>query len=322
MNELDNARTLWIEEEPRFAQYAGLVADQIRHALRPAGVWYDVSQRAKSIDSLLKKLLKKTTHTYETLPDKAGVRVIVRYRADLERVIPLLQAALHCGRIDTKAPRIDAVGYLSTHVDHVRLPATHPEQRFYEVNHFWVELQIRTLAQHLWSEMSHDTVYKNDETILVLPNDVKRRVSLMAGQIEIADREFDRLGQETRAEDAAELLRFLERTYFRLTSRKPDVELSLSVLRTLVPLYGTAINQIESTLQGFLTAKMSFLEDRYAQAQEQDAVQTSPLFFQPEALAIYERLTDDQTTLRREWSLHYPDEELEKIASDFGISFY
>src|ERR1700688_1296455 len=66
----------------------------------------------------------------------------------------------------------------------------------YPPNTFWAELEVRTLAQHVWCEMSHDSVYKNDEMVAALPDDIKRRVNLMAGQIEVADREFDRLDSE------------------------------------------------------------------------------------------------------------------------------
>ena len=171
-------------------EYAGLVAKKLSSALRPLGLWFEVVSRAKTIDSLLKKLIKKPQHTYETLPDKAGVRVVIRYRSDLGRVVEAVKETLHCGPIDWKELPVQEVNYASIHVDFARLMDTDPEQKLFPVNHFWVELQIRTLAQHLWSEMSHDSVYKNDETILVLSPDVKRRVHLMAGQIEVADREF------------------------------------------------------------------------------------------------------------------------------------
>ena len=58
---------------------------------------------------------------------------------------------------------------------------------------FRAELQVRTLAQHLWSEMSHDTTYKSGT---VVEPELKRRVNLLAGLIEIADREFSRLQEE------------------------------------------------------------------------------------------------------------------------------
>lgn len=322
MSDLDQVRKRWLEEEPRYHEYGLLLASEISQALKGTGIWFDVSSRAKSVDSLLKKLIKKPDHTFESIPDKVGVRVIVRYRSDLAAIIPALQAVLHCGPIDRKHATTNTVGYLSIHVDLVRLSESHPEQRRFPVNEFWAELQLRTQAQHLWSEMSHDSIYKNNETIVVLSDDVRRRVNLMAGQIEIADREFDRLAGETRSADEAELFRFLEPYYYRLASAKPDIELSLLILRLLRPLY-TADNvpAIEEKLSSFIQEHTAFLKKRYDLAQEEGATPVSPLFFQPEALMIYERLSDDEVGVRQAWASVLPPKELENLARDLGFSF-
>jgi hypothetical protein len=236
-------------------------------------------------------------------------------------VIESLQTALRCGKYDPKFLETNEVGYLSTHIDFVRLTEGDPECAAFASTQFWVELQIRTQAQHLWSEMSHDTFYKNDETITVLPEDAKRRVHLMAGQIEIADREFDRLGKELPADQAAEIFRFLEPYYYRLTSKRPDPELSLEVLKAIGPLYGVDLPSIKMSLGAFLDDHRPVLEEVYSVAQSEDAASVSPLFFQPEALLLYERLDHDQVSLRRLWNEHFPEKALEGIANDFGISF-
>jgi putative GTP pyrophosphokinase len=321
MSDLESARRLWVEEEKRFEEYASLVAERLRLEIQKVGIWFEVTSRAKTTDSLIKKLIKKPNYTYDSLPDKAGVRIVVRYRSELELIVKTVQQTLSCESIDPKYRAADSFGYASIHADFVRLPLDDDAHKSYHVNKFWVELQIRTLAQHLWSELSHDSVYKNDETIKALPEDVKRRVHLMAGQIEVTDREFDRLGKETKSEDAVELLHFLEKTYYTLTSRKPDLELSLLILQTILPLYHASINEVEGRLSGFLSKKGAFLAKRYDQALADEAPPVSSLFFQPEALALFERLSDDQSALRRTWSTHFPDTELQKFANDFGISF-
>jgi ppGpp synthetase/RelA/SpoT-type nucleotidyltranferase len=321
MSDLDDVRKRWIEHRPRHEEYGRILASRITASLRRTGVWFEVTSRAKSIDSLIKKLIKKPAHSYESLPDKLGVRVIVRYRSDLDIVIPAITEVLHCGVIDPKTPAINSVGYLSFHVDFARLKESDPEHSRFPVSDFWAELQLRTQAQHLWSEMSHDSIYKNDETIVILSDDIKRRVNLMAGQIEIADREFDRLARETKPAGEAEVLHFLEPIYYRLTSSRPDVELSLMVLRLLLPLYREDVPSIEQKLKAFLDKKVNFLETRYSQAQQAGATPVSPLFFQPEALMIYERLAYDDIALRQAWSKSFPAKELERLAKDFGFSF-
>jgi ppGpp synthetase/RelA/SpoT-type nucleotidyltranferase len=70
---------------------------------------------------------------------------------------------------------IDRVGYVSTHSE-VKLKAGDPEEASYPSDRYWAEVQIRTLGQHLWAEMSHDAVYKNEETLSALPVELRRRV--------------------------------------------------------------------------------------------------------------------------------------------------
>jgi ppGpp synthetase/RelA/SpoT-type nucleotidyltranferase len=323
MNDLETARTKWLEEEPQHNEFARAIADRLTSALRPLGIWFEVSHRTKAIDSLLKKLIRKPEYSYESLPDKVGVRFVVRYRSDLDSIIAVAVTDLVCGAGDDKADKLgeDRVGYQSKHLDHVSLPSSDLRHSEFPAERFWAELQIRTLAQHLWSEMSHDTIYKNDETIVHLPPDFKRRVNLMAGQIEVADREFDRLARELAPEDSLEILKFLERRYYALTANRPDIELSVQVLRDVLPLYRKNVHQIEATLDNFLVAHNETLKEIYAQVDRGDTTVETPFIYQPEILVLYERLVNDGLALRRTWNEHYPETELERIANTLGISF-
>jgi hypothetical protein len=214
----------------------------------------------------------------------------------------------------------DRVGYQSVHLDKVRLRDGDADAIKYLPTSFWVELQVRTLAQHLWSEMSHDTVYKNDEMVAALPDDVKRRVNLMAGQIEVADREFDRLNSELGAQPAVHLLHVLEKHYYRLTSHRPDPELSLQVLNAFMPLLKGNVNEFANQLSEFLSKKQSVLEEVYSQATEAGIENTTSFLFQPEVLMIYDLLLSEPIETRRLWNENYPEPELERIANAFGLS--
>src|SRR5687767_9960682 len=87
--------------------------------VRALGLWCETNSRAKEPHSLVKKLLKKGAHTYESMSDKAGARCIIRYRDDLERVVGVAQDLFSCGTVDRKADQLGAreIGYLSIHVD-------------------------------------------------------------------------------------------------------------------------------------------------------------------------------------------------------------
>jgi ppGpp synthetase/RelA/SpoT-type nucleotidyltranferase len=87
VSSVEQARQRWIAERPGYGAFGKVLEEQLRESLMPLGLWFDVSSRAKTVDSLVKKLLTKRDYSFDTLPDKAGVRVIVRYRADVDRVI-------------------------------------------------------------------------------------------------------------------------------------------------------------------------------------------------------------------------------------------
>ena len=321
MSDVEAARKRWIQERPEYEEFGNIIKERLQTALKPSGFWCEVSARAKEVDSLVKKLIKKPNHSFDTLPDKVGARVIVRFRSDIQPCLDLIRGALLCSAVDPKDPGEDRVGYQSVHLDGVRLLANDPVVVRFSHDKFWVELQVRTLAQHLWSEMSHDTVYKNDETVSALPKDIKRRVNLMAGQIEVSDREFDRLNRELPSEANVQMLKALEHHYYTLSSRKPDVELSLQVLKLLVPLYHENVTAIADRIAKFVSENRASLEDLYSQFSEVTSEKTIAFISQPELLMIYERLLNDRTAMRKAWNQVYPEKELERIANACGISF-
>jgi ppGpp synthetase/RelA/SpoT-type nucleotidyltranferase len=322
VSDVEQARLRWINERPRHEAFGSLVQDRIKGLLKPLGIWFEVTARAKEIDSLVKKLWRKPAHTFETLPDKVGSRIVIRYRSDIQRAVGAVSAHFDMKEPDDKLKGLgtEKVGYQSVHLDGVRLRADDPSATDYPPTSFWAELQVRTLAQHLWAEMSHDSVFKNDAMLSRLPEDLKRRVNLMSGQIEVADREFDRLNSELPSDAAIGLLRTLEKHYYGLSSRRPDLELSLQVLHTLLPLVKVDVQTFTSQLNDFLASKHDVLENVYAQASEAGLENTTSFLFQPEVLFLYDLLSSDPDETRHVWNQNYPEAELERIANAFGIS--
>lgn len=322
---VEQARQRWTVERPRYDEFGQLVAQRLRDSLKPVGIWLHVEARAKTTDSLVKKLLTKRHHTFENLPDKVGARIIIRYRSDVDRVIDRVRTLFDSNEAEDKEKLlgVDRVGYLSTHLDNVRLRKDDGDAGRFPPSTFWIELQVRTLAQHLWTEMSHDSVYKNQEMIAELDPDVRRRISLMAGQIEIADREFDRLNMELSGQASFRLLRVLEKHYYTVASQRPNLELSVEVLDTLMPLVlQDDIGAFATKLNDFLEAKRSVIEKVYEKARElgTEDPETPAFLFQPEVLLVYSLLTSARDRTRLVWNQNYPERELERIANAFGVS--
>lgn len=324
MTDVETARQKWTTERPAYEAFGQLLANRLRDSLKPMGIWFHIEARAKSVDSLVKKLLTKKHHTFDSLPDKVGIRIVIRYRTDVDKVIERVRALLDTNDPEDKEKLLgfDRVGYLSVHLDSVRLRHNESEATLYPPDRFWVELQVRTLAQHLWSEMSHDTVYKNEDMINQLDPDVKRRVSLMAGQIEVADREFERLNMELTARATVHLLRVLEQHYYTVASQRPNLELSVEVLDAMMPLVPQDIAAFAHGLDEFLLSKHGVIEKVYEKAREVgvEDEETPAFLFQPEVLLIYKLLDSARDKTRKVWNQNYPERELERIANAFGVS--
>jgi hypothetical protein len=109
--------------------------------------------------------------------------------------------------------------------------------------------------------------------------------------------------------------------YFTLKSRRPDLELSMQVLRLFFLLIRHDVNAFGKHLEGFLTSKHAVLESVYSQAIEAGLENMTAFLFQPEILLIYDLLTSDPIETRRLWNQNYPEAELERIANAFGLSF-
>ncbi len=321
MNEVEEARRRWITERPQYECFGKLLRERLQGAVRRIGIPAEVTSRAKEVDSLVKKLLLKAGHTYDSLPDKVGLRVVYKFRSDCQRIIAAVSENFDHDPPDDKAKDrgTSDVGYLSIHLDNARLRAGDTSISEYPADKFFAEIQVRTLAQHLWSEMSHDDIYKNARTAEALPDELRRRVHLMAGQVEVADREFDRINSELQHDEASMLLKALERNYYTLTSRRGNPELSLYVINLLIPsFHGSPVAEIISHIDNTFRAHKSTLEQVY---QDPDRVSDpSAFFFQPEAILIYDRLLDDRSETLRVWNVTFPPSELERVANNLGIS--
>lgn len=318
MEDLEYARKQWLTDEPVYAAFGHYLREQLERLNRRLGIPAAVSVRTKEIDSLLKKLIRKPDHTYATLGDKLGTRVIVKRLRDVQTVRDALPSEFVCGPIENTADRLaeDQVGYLSVHVD-IGLLLSDP--RHAEFPALRAELQVRTLAQNVWSEMSHDTTYKSGTVVV---HGLKRRLHLLAALIEVADNDYQRVEDEIATlPDMPELqvLRALECQYYKLASKPGDTELSLQVIRLLWPLYEKTPEELATHFAELVTAHQTTLEQVFAEAVS--TAERSPFMFQPELLMIYDQLNTMRYGLRSRWVEEFPEKELERIALRLGFSF-
>ena len=174
------------EHLPLFTEMSVKIKNRLNEILSSAGIVVaSIESRVKTESSLAGKLELKGSK-YKSLADITdilGLRVITFYLDDVDKVASVLERLFQVdweNSIDKrKLHELDSFGYLSLH--YICSTEGFP-YRF--------EIQMRTLLQHAWANMNHDTGYKSGVEI---PREYVRTMNRLAGMLELADDEFSRI---------------------------------------------------------------------------------------------------------------------------------
>lgn len=177
------------QQRPMFLEAESTIAKRLRESLAEAGIVVAaIESRVKTEKSLAGKLELKGSK-YKTLADITdivGLRVITFYFDDVDVVASAVERLFEVDWENSVDKRrlhdLDSFGYQSLHYV-CRMPEM--PYRF--------EIQMRTLLQHAWSNMNHDTGYKSGVEI---PREYIRNLNRLAGMLELADEQFSRIRSE------------------------------------------------------------------------------------------------------------------------------
>ena len=204
MQELDpHAQELLAQYDhllPVFTQMEKVIPEKLKEIFDDAGIVVAaLEHRVKTKDSLAGKLRLKGGKYQEIfdITDLVGIRVITFYIDDVDKVASIVDRLFDIdwdNSIDKrKAHEIDSFGYLSLHYI-CRIPeSAYSDPEHPEVNKIRFEVQMRTVLQHAWANMNHDTGYKSGVEI---PKVYLRNLSRLAGMLELVDDEFSRIRRE------------------------------------------------------------------------------------------------------------------------------
>ena len=185
---------------PVYAQMAEIIPEKLKEFFAEAGIIVAaVEHRVKTEASLAGKLKLKGGKYKDIfdITDLVGIRVITFYIDDVDKVAAILERLFDIdweNSIDKrKAHEIDSFGYLSLHYI-CRIPeSAYSDPEHPELNKIRFEVQMRTVLQHAWANMNHDTGYKSGVEI---PRVYMRDMSRLAGMLELIDDEFSRIRRE------------------------------------------------------------------------------------------------------------------------------
>jgi ppGpp synthetase/RelA/SpoT-type nucleotidyltranferase len=273
--------------------------------------------RTKEEASLLAKAFHRSKNykdPYGDIEDKVGVRFVVLFSEEIRLVE---QALLACDAWtatkardfeEERAARPFVFDYQSVHyIVRSKAPVTHDGVEIGADTP--CEVQIRTILQHAYSELTHDTIYK--PTVQAEP-DVKRAVAKSMALIEATDdyfaevrRKLD-LAQAPGREVAAEVARL----YREFTGLEPEPS----------PLNELVVDHYKAwAKEGFKEELAAFLKEKAFLADTiKERAASELLYRQPAILLAYWVVKQVPRTASQDSPL--TQDELNPIYSDLGLA--
>lgn len=312
-------------EYPLYKQLAEFASAELQAAVRAAGLYtMPVTGRAKEPRSFGMKACvgREYERPMEEIKDKAGVRIIVFYERDIDRAVDVVTSTFECLAIERKLEALDydQNGYLGTHLE-VRLADKQVavEGRG-DLAGRPFEVQVRTMAQSAWAEVSHAQLYKPPAEV---PNSLKRRIYRLVALVELIDGEVEAFRQEAEQtegyREATAVAGMAERLATLGSSRSPDRLLSLELCAVVVPLYGAPLGEVAEIVERFADENEAGLRNLITEAEAAEDKHLNPLLVQPELPMLCERLEQDRLHLERAWPVGVPVNWLEDLAERWGV---
>ncbi len=158
---------------------------------------FPIQSRVKSWGSIDEKIdrLNLKLKSIDDLQDIVGLRLTLVFLRDANKIKSLLENTFDIVKSYNTSARLknDQFGYSSQHIilkcpnDWCAVPSLS------HLSNFKAEIQIRTLAQHIWAEVSHQLQYKNEENV---PGEILRSIYRSSALLETIDLEFERVLNE------------------------------------------------------------------------------------------------------------------------------
>lgn len=236
-------------------QWGEIVDASLIEMLKDFSIKIPIKHRIKDLSSYITKAIRKPYKEpiLET-EDKVGTRIVVLLTDEVDRIGDIIKNSTNWiaketkSKIEYRIKNPEVFGYQSIH--YVVEPKVDDKRFRNEIkNQLTCEIQIRTLLQHAYAEMSHDNVYKgpfyNDKSVL---RDLAKSMALM----ESADDYFCKIYNniiESKNMDA-QMFQYLEAKILGLKGlvKNVDREFNADII-TLASIKKVEISQIDNWLK-------------------------------------------------------------------------
>jgi putative GTP pyrophosphokinase len=174
------------------------------------------------------------------------------------------------------------------------------------------EIQIRSMLQHVYSEVTHKSIYKYK---LIEPtNSMRRDVARSMALLETADHLLSevRTHAESANKEANEIIEGLTAVYRDVVKRDPIVNSKAELI---------LLSSVMDKIRGNTSNIKEFFADKSALARRIGENSDNADFFKiPTIIAIYMLVYEDDLYIKRTWPFDSRDNVLEMIFTDLGKS--
>jgi ppGpp synthetase/RelA/SpoT-type nucleotidyltranferase len=185
---------------PDYIEFAKLIETILNKAVGSLSLLSIVQARPKGVVSFSNKIITKDKYQNPLvdMTDLCGARVIVHFQSQVEKICDFIKANFEIDEANSLDARsrlqVNEFGYRSVH--YIVTPKKDSildipvDEKFRTLK---AEIQVRTLAEHVWADISHDRIYKTD---LNIPDEWKREAARLSAMLENADKEFAGMASE------------------------------------------------------------------------------------------------------------------------------
>lgn len=275
--------------------------------------------RVKSIESYCEKVLHRKAYDNPLLDttDKVGTRIILLTKNDVQKVSDFISKCKKWCFVDRPRDTISEI-------------ITNPEMFTYQSEHFIVkplddydtevdrelltcEIQVRTILQHAYAEISHDTIYKKD----VDDNSkVKRMLASSMAFIEATDEKFCQIYNAITSEQTPnmEFQQILISLYKECVSQYDENTYRIDIANMLLKIFSKSERDtMGKSIKDFFLSEKEMIASAIITYQSQ-----SVLFRQPIVIMAFYSIINYRQKLYNEWPFSY--EDFERVAHGLDIS--
>lgn len=319
------------EQVATYREVAAFMKERLEALTKGLRLDCTVKARHKAPAHLVLKALEKVAENPEkyaedpvgAMGDRAGARVIAAHLEDVATLVERIGEVLWVVDIERKRPvHPHELGYLGVHLQ-VRLREEDVGGERGHLVDCECEVQIHTIAQSAWATVSHPLLYKPVGG--PPPREVSEKVYRAVSLVSLFDDEVAAARERVKGDPLYRpvmMYDVLTKAAIEWrTPEGPDDELSLAVLALLSDVYSEAeLERFPQLIDEFLEHKRAALDAILAEYRSQ--ADEYELLFQPEVIAIYERLTAKKELLRSVWiESGLPLELLETTANALGNGY-